>query len=80
MKTRPREVNQGSTEVYPINNYLPNTGAIKIQVMIKQTLTRGTSLVRLQKPIYDQAFADADNLSEDTESQAHTSMTSSLDY
>lgn len=48
--------------------------------MIKQTLMRGTSLVRLQKPIYDQAFADADNLSEDTESQAHTSMTSSLDY
>lgn len=48
--------------------------------MIKQTLTRGTSFVRLQKPIYDQAFADADNLSEDTESQAHTSMTSSLDY
>lgn len=45
--------------------------------MIKQTLTRGTSLVRLQN---DQAFADADNLSEDTESQAHTSMTSSLDY
>lgn len=30
MKTRPKEVNQGSTEVYLINNYLPNTGAIKI--------------------------------------------------